>query len=130
MGYRRKTVVHTLDLGEKYPGFEVTMKGLKVGEMRRLLRALGDDAETEEMIGEVTGILSTHTLSWNLEDEEGRPVQPTTEAFEDFDLDMLMDVVNAWLDKVNGTDIADTDLGKGSQSGEQFPGRPVTMELL
>lgn len=130
MGYRRKTVVHALDLGEKYPGFEVTMKGLKVGEMRRLLRALSDDAETEQMIGEVTGILSTHTLSWNLEDEEGRPVQPTTEAFEDFDLDMLMGVVNAWLDKVNGTDIADTDLGKGSQSGEQFPGRPVTMELL
>lgn len=127
MGYRRKTVVYALDLGEKYPGFEVSMKGLKVGEMRRLLKALGDNIDTDVMIGEVTGILSTHTLSWNLEDDEGASVEPSEAAFEDFDLDMLMDIVNAWLDRVNGVD---ADLGKDSPSGEQFPGRPVTMEAL
>lgn len=130
MGYRRKPAVHALDLEEKYPGFEVTMKGLKIGEMRRLLQALGDDVETHQMIDQVTGILSSHTLSWNLEDDEGRTVQPTREAFEDFELDMLMDLVNAWLDKVNGVDVERSDLGKDSQSGEQFPGRPVTMDLL
>lgn len=130
MGYRRKPAVHTLDLEEKYPGFEVCMKGLKIGEMRRLLQALGDSVETDEMIDQVTGILSSHTLSWNLEDDEGRVVQPTREAFEDFELDMLMDLVNAWLDKVNGVDVERSDLGKDSQSGDLFPGQPVTMEAL
>lgn len=127
MGYRRTPKVHLLDLEENYPGFVVRMKGLKIGKMRKLLAAMDDDVKTEDMIPEVSKLISESVISWNLEDDEGNPVEPTVEAIEDFELDMLMDLVNAWLNKVNGVS---EDLGKGSQSGEQFPGRPVTMEAL
>lgn len=127
MGYRRTPKVHLLDLEENYPGFVVRMKGLKIGKMRQLLAAMDDETKTEEMIPAVSQLISEHVVSWNLEDDEGGPVEPTQEAIEDFELDMLMDVVNAWLEKVNG--VSD-DLGKDSPSGELFPGRPVTMEAL
>lgn len=127
MGYRRAPKIHTLDLEEDYPGFEVRMKGLKIGRMRELLKALDDDTKTEDMIPAVSKLIASNVVSWNLEDEEGRPVEPTPEAVEDFELDMLMDVVNAWLNKINGVS---ADLGKDSPSGERFPGQPVTMEAL
>ncbi|QMP84400.1 hypothetical protein HUN42_00022 [Streptomyces phage Dagobah] len=127
MGYRRAPKIHTLDLEKDYPGFEVRMKGLKIGRMRELLKALDDDTKTEDMIPAVSQLIASNVVSWNLEDEEGRPVEPTPEAVEDFELDMLMDVVNAWLNKINGVS---ADLGKDSPSGAQFPGQPVTMEAL
>lgn len=127
MGYRRTPKIHLLDLEKDYPGFVVRMKSLKIGKMRRMLAAMDDETKTEDMIPEVAQIIAEHVVSWNLEDDEGRTVEPSVEAIEDFELDMLMDLINAWLEKVNG--VSD-DLGKDSQSGEQFPGRPVTMEVL
>jgi hypothetical protein len=127
VGYRRTPKIHLLDLEENYPGFVVRMKGLKIGKMRRLLAAMDDDTKTEDMIPEVSQLIADHVVSWNLEDDEGNPVAPTQEAVEDFELDMLMDFINAWLEKVNG--VSD-DLGKDSPSGDRFPGQPVTMEAL
>lgn len=127
MGYRKKSTVHTLEF-KQYEGLVVRMKGLKIGKMRRVLRALGDDnKDTGALVDEMATFVVEGLVSWNLEDENGTPLPADREQVEDLEFDMLTEILSTWLERLTGPD---DDLGKGSSSGEKFPGRPLTMEAL
>ncbi len=127
MGYRKVPTIHTIDFEEKYPGLIVRMRGIRIGKLRRIIGALNEDELSPEKIGEVIDIIGQHLVSWTLEDESGTPLPATPEELEDLELDMLLDIVERWTNKL--TDVS-PDLGKDSPSSGQFPGQPVTMEAL
>lgn len=127
MGHRKIPVIHTLDLGKKYPELEVRMTGLRLGEMRKVMRAMGEDTKTDEMIDVIVKAVGDHLVSWTLEDAEGNPLEPSLTEIEDLELEMLMTICEEWIGLV--ADVS-PDLGKDLPSGEQFPGQPVTMEAL
>lgn len=126
MGYRKVPTIYTLKL-EKYPGLEVRMKGLKVGEMRKLVRVLDNDDETTAALDAMFALVGKGLVSWNLEDEQGKPVPATMEEIEELEYPVINAILNVWLETVTGVD---DELGKDSSSGEKFPGLPVTMEAL
>src|SRR5512134_1572058 len=98
MSFKRKQRIYKLDFeGTEYDGLVVKVRGLTTGEYLDLvsLSAASDegDGETEGMIK----LLSTHLVSWNLEDEEtDEPVPTTYEGLRSNDIRMNMVIVNAW----------------------------------
>lgn len=126
MGYRKSPTVHTLTFdGTSLEGLVIRMKGLKLGEMRRLGKIMDDD--DSKTLEELPAFMVRSILSWNLEDEDGTEMPVSTESFDELEIEDVLNIANKWMDVMVGPD---DDLGKDSPSGDQFPGRPVTMEAL
>ena len=125
MGYRKVPRIYTLTFDGDLEGLVVRMRGLRLGQMRALLKILDD--EDTRTLDELPKFLADHLISWNLEDENGREVEASAEGLDQLDIEEVLTISNKWMDELVGVK---EDLGKGSPSGEQFPGRPVTMEAL
>lgn len=128
MGYRKIPTIYTLDmkaLKDEYDGLVVRMKAISFGKVRRLITAT--ETADDENFSEMLDLIVQGLVSWNLEDENGTEIPANLDGLDELDFPMVMDVVQAWLECMTGVD---EDLGKGSPSGSQFPGRPVTMEAL
>jgi hypothetical protein len=130
MGFKRTPTIYTLENVDGNEGFTVRMKGLRIGEMRKVMAVL-DSADADDSLGNTLGqfveIILKGAVSWNLEEEDGQPVAFDREGVESLELATLIGLVSEWIDALMGTS---EDLGKDSLSGKQFPGRPVTMEAL
>lgn len=128
MGYRKIPTIYTLDMTEKsadYEGLVIRMKAISFGKVRRLITAT-ENAD-DENFGEMLDLIVQGLVSWNLEDENGQEIPADINGLDDQDFPFVMDMVEQWLACMTGVD---EDLGKGSVSGQQFPGRPVTTEAL
>lgn len=130
MGYRRVPTIHTLDSIPEEEGLVVRMASIRLGKLRRLMKLTADESAGDESISEILELFGQSLISWNLEDfETGAPVPTTREGIDDQETELVMRIVEAWMDQMTGTD-GPNDLGKDSTSGGQFPGRPLTMEAL
>lgn len=127
MGYRKVPTIYTLTDVKGMEGAVIRMRSVKVGRLRRLLSALESEGDFSESISPIAQAVSEGLVSWDLEDETGVPIPTSVEGVEELELADLMNLVSAWTERMTGVD---EDLGKDSRSGEQFPGRPVTMEAL
>ena len=130
MGYRRIPTIYTLDTIKEEEGLVVRMSSIRLGKLRRLMKLTADDGADDGGIGEILDMFRENLVSWNLEEfEDGSPVPTSKEAIEEQEVELIMRIVEAWMDRMTGTD-GPGDLGKDSTSGEKFPGRPLTMEAL
>lgn len=130
MGYRRIPTVYTLDSIDQEEGLVVRMASIRLGKLRRLMKLTADESAGDESVGEILDLFQESLVSWNLEIfENGAPVPTTKEGVEDQEVELIMRIVEAWMERMTGTD-GPGDLGKGSISGGQFPGLPLTMEAL
>lgn len=130
MGYRRIPTIYTLDSIKDEDGLVVRMASIRLGKLRRLMALTADESAEDESVGEILDLFQESLVSWNLEDfETGSPVPTTKEAIEDQEIELVMHIVEAWMDRMTGSD-GPGDLGKGSTSGARFPGQPLTMEAL
>lgn len=125
MGYRKVPRIYTLTFDGDREGFVVRMKSMKLGQMRAILEIIND--EDRDTVAELPAYIAKHIVSWNLEDEHGRPIEPSLEAMDELDMDDLLEISKKWMDLIVGPD---EELGKDSPSGGPFPGRPVQMEAL
>lgn len=125
MGYRKIPKIYTLVLDGDLEGLIVRMKGLKLGQMRSLLAIMDD--EDSRTLDELPKFLARHIVSWNLEDEQGQPIPADESGLNELEVEEVLILSNKWMDELTGVK---EDLGKGSPSGDQFPGQPVTMEAL
>ncbi len=127
MGHRKIPTVYTLDDIEGEEGLVVRIKSLRVGKLRKLIRAVESDEGVSDSLDEFIELIAENLVSWTLEDENGVPVPADLSGVEDLEMDVLMGILSAWLGKLTGVD---KELGKDSSSGEKFPGQLVTMEAL
>jgi hypothetical protein len=126
MGYRRIPTIYTLADVAGNEGFIVRMKGLKFGQTRDLMKLM-DDEDFTKAIDPILDVVVKNIVSWNLEEEDGTPVESDKEGIESLEINVVLELVNDWIGAIVGVP---EDLGKDSQSGGQFPGAPVTMEAL
>lgn len=128
MGYRKVPTIYTLAEFKDEPGLVVRMKAIKLGKVRKLIRLVdGENSNDLETLDEIFSLVEEGLVSWNLEDESGAPIPADMSGIEEQELPMLLEILNVWLSQMTGVD---EDLGKGSGSGVNFPGRPLTMEAL
>lgn len=127
MGYTRRPTIHTLNQFEEYPGLEVRVMAVRIGKMRQIIASLEDDSDSddlsEDQIGEMVRIVSDNLVSWNLEDEEPDgtivPVPCDEAGVNDLELDMLVAILNAWMEELTGPT---EELGKDSSSAPSSAG--------
>ncbi len=137
-GYRHQPKEYRLTF-EDYPGLEIVTRSVSTGRLVKLMRMavrlqskdLTDASElTSEDADAVEALFSGFAKAlkwWNLQDDEGRPVPATREGVEDQEFDFVLSLVNDWIEAVAGTP---GDLGKGSNSGPQFPEVSLPMAPL
>lgn len=123
MGFKPKRKIYRLTWTEEsdFYGFEVDMRPISVGRLMSLVE-LADTAfdgkdltRGNETLNELYDFVSSNIESWNLEDEDDRPVEPSVEALKDQELEMLMAIVQGWVSVM--TEVPDP-LGGTSTDGK------------
>lgn len=123
MGYRYVPTIYKLAFADR-EGLEVTMQGVRLGRLKKMMHA---DAQGEENFEEIVKFLAENLVSWNLEDPDGCPIEVGEDALWDLDVQFVLDLFGTWMDGMTGVP---DDLGKGSDSGETFPVPSMSMESL
>lgn len=119
--------IYDLEFDGELEGLHVRVKSIKFGKVRQLIALMDEDDKDVEVMERISKELAEAIVSWDFLDEDEQPIPVSLEAIDDLEFFEVIAIVNKWLDRMTGPD---KDLGKGSTSGESFPGRPLTMEAL
>jgi len=136
MGYkRRKTIYRLVFEDEEFDGLEVRAYAPPLGFLERAMKmgALSgrpaDDLSPDEielLNGLFTGF-ANYLVSWNLEEDDGKPVPATLEGLRAQDLSFVFQIIDAWLNSVG--EVA-SPLGRSSNAGLQSLVASLPMEPL
>lgn len=128
MGYRHKIprINVAFEVGHEYHGCEAVLRKLTLGEWLDIT-GISDDAVVRH-VGDQLKSMGDKLISWNLEDPEtGEPILPTAEAVLNQDRDLMLAILNAWLDGINGVP---APLEQNSPAGELSLEASIPMETL
>lgn len=96
-GFKRKRKTYKLDFaGTEYDGLEVRVTGLTTGEYLELVSLSGPTEEGDREIEGMIRMFQKHLISWNLEDDKGKPLDTSYETVADNDFTMNTAIINAW----------------------------------
>ncbi|MFD5564531.1 hypothetical protein [Kitasatospora griseola] len=107
MGYKPKKKGYRLRFEDPdMDGLVVDVRGLKTGpylefQAARATREAGGTAAqgaTELMLQ----MFADAIIEWNLDGDDDQPLPPTMDGLKTLDLDFTMDIINAWMDAING----------------------------
>lgn len=119
--------IYDLEFEGELEGLHVRVKSIKFGKVRQLIALMDEEDKDVEVMDRIAHELAENIVSWDFLDENEQPIPVSVEAIDDLEFDEVIAITNKWLDQMTGPN---KELGKGSNSGESFPGRPVTMEAL
>ncbi|MFG2913360.1 hypothetical protein ACGF0D_10775 [Kitasatospora sp. NPDC048298] len=87
-------------------GLEVTARSLNTGQFLEFqaarLRQASGGAAAEPATQTMLQMLADAIVSWNAQDEDGRPIPPTMDGLCGLELDFNMAIISAWMDAING----------------------------
>lgn len=116
MGFREpSTIKLVFEPGDEYHGLEARMRGMSIADW---LTASGLDGGDGDDAGATMHRFYKALVSWNLEDETGKPV-PVEDA-PNRDSRMIRRLNNAWIEALTGVHKSDP-LPDDSPSGETYP---------
>lgn len=133
MGYRRNKKRYRLVFDDpEMAGFEVVMGSLSIDEFTKLTSSFAGvtEANPEAGAGGIEGLLKTFAgkiVSWNLEDDDGKPVPASLAGVKTQDMDFIMPVITAWMDAIAGVDPTSRPGANGTGT---FPEVSLPMEPL
>lgn len=127
MGFRAEKKTITVRFAEDHVlyGLEAVFRGL---DIRTYLKITGMDGGEGEGIGASMERSAEALLSWNLEDEDGKPVEATVENYMSQEHDFVLAVSGAWFESLSGVPKA-SPLDANSPSTEKSPGESIPMEI-
>ncbi|MET8475436.1 hypothetical protein ABZY90_19530 [Streptomyces sp. NPDC006422] len=125
MGFRESsTITIRFEPGDEYHGLEAQVRSMSIAEW---LNASGLDGGEGDNTGTTIERFCRALISWNLEDEQGRPV-PVADA-PNRDARLIRRLNNAWVESLTGVHTGDP-LPETSSSGETSPAPPIPMAPL
>lgn len=155
MGYKRSKTYRLTFEDADLAGLEIVARGASMARVMRAGRLAGKlegikgipTAEQEEQTDELLRLFSgcppectrvhdglsadehytSRIVSWNFEDDDDKPIEPSYFNFKDQDMDLTMAVIFAWIDAVVGTP---GPLDESSKNGGLPEGVSVPMEAL
>ena len=122
-----KTYLVKFDEGHQYHGAEARLSGMTYGEWEQVTGLDGGEGETNG--GDAVRRFVDHLVSWNLEDEDGKPLPTTLDAVKELDHDLVAALNNAYIQTLIGVHDADP-LPETSTSGEPSQVASIPMEAL
>jgi hypothetical protein len=121
----RKPKLHrfTIKRGD-LAGLIVQTRSVSIGEWRKMFPG-DDDSEAGDTQGDMITKFASVLHSWDLVDEDGRPVPATLDELEQLDMMDAKILVSTWLDSLSDVD---DELGKESPNGAPSlaPSIPMT----
>jgi hypothetical protein len=128
MAYQRKHKRYRIIFEDgDYAGLEVAMRGLTVDEMLDMSGAA--DAVKAQANPDTLNVFvdrfAAALISWNMVDEDDNPIPATREAVGEGDLDELMAITEAWMDRMTAVSPA---LKAGSTDGMPSEVASIPME--
>lgn len=128
MGYKAgvRTITIQFAEGHQYYGAEARVRGMTLGEY---WAATGLDGGEGEDTAASMDRFSQRLVSWNLEDDDGKPIPATAEGMQSADQGLIRSLQSAWLQALIGVHDADP-LPETSTSGEPSLVESVPMEAL
>lgn len=115
MGYRRQPTVYRLVFKE-YEGLEVTARSVSVEELLKITGVASQmtSRPDDKQVGELFGFFASRLVSWNLEDEDGKPVPATLKGLMGEELGFMLNIIQAWVRAITGVS---PPLPPGSSAG-------------
>jgi hypothetical protein len=126
-GHKRKKTLYELTFAdEDMGGLIVVMKALSIGGLLEVTKMAASIGEAEQpdlgQVSEMFRVFANHLVSWNLEDDIG-DVPPDYDGVIAQDLDFILKIITAWMEKVGGG--VDPTSAAGSNGGGTSPeGQP------
>lgn len=127
MARRKIPRIYDLEFDGELEGLHIRVKSIKFGKIRQLIAVMDEDDKDVAVMDEISKTLVDAIVSWDLQEEDGTPIEPSLAAIDDLEFEEVIAIVNKYLDCITGPG---DELGKDSPSGVKFPGRPLTMEAL
>lgn len=107
MGFRAPKKTYRLVFeSEDLAGLEVRAASMPLGELLEIQQLAdrygpgGSERPGMVEIDRMLGGFARALLSWNVEDDEGRPVPATLDGLKSLDFDFVLDIMLAWMDAV------------------------------
>lgn len=113
-----------------YEGLEITATSVSMETMlwvQSLGSRVAEVANNPDGFRKIVDVLIGAILSWNLEDDDDRPIEVTSAALLAQSPAFVADIMVAWTAAITGVS---GPLGEGSISGPQFPEGSIPMETL
>ena len=126
MGFQNKRKIFKLTFSDpESEGLEVRAKSPTMDDYLTLQGMAGVEVGMQKF-SELIGLFAKSLLSWNVEDD-GVPIPATLEGAKTLEPDFLLEIMDAWMDAVNGVD---APLGKPSEDGDPSLVASIPMEPL
>ncbi|MEU2730119.1 hypothetical protein ABZ650_20620 [Streptomyces griseoviridis] len=122
-----KTYLIQFAEGHEFHGAEARLSGMSYGEWEQVTGLDGGEGETNG--ADAVKRFVDHLVSWNLEDEGGRPVPTTLDAVKSLDHNLVAALNNAYTQTLIGVHDADP-LPETSPSGEPSLVESIPTEAL
>lgn len=115
MGYRRQPTVYRL-VFEEYEGLEVMARSVSIEELTKVLTLAQQmtSRPDDQQVNEMFGWFAKRLVSWNLEDEDGKPVPATFKGILGEELGFMLKIIQAWVRAITGVS---APLPNGSSGG-------------
>ena len=133
MGFKRERRIYNLIFDDpEFNGLEVKVRSIPIRELRHLMSLdteASDRIERAKAIDTLMQSFAGALVSWNMEDDNGRPLPTSLEYIESEDVDFIMMIVGQWLQVIARVG-DDTPLPGTSSTGSQFLEGSIQMEPL
>lgn len=135
MGHKLVRKGYSLKFADGSPldGAQIVLGSLSIGQImqvRQLMHTVSQSTspvEQMEAFDTVILMAADKLVSWDLEEEDGTPIPATREGVLSLDGELMLPIINAWLDAAKGTD---APLPDASSDGErQTLEASIPMEL-
>lgn len=131
-GYTRARTLKLTWADGEFAGLEIRAKRSSVETFFQFAPVIdgGIDTSTPEGRAEFLELLlqfGGYLVSWNLEDEDGKPIPCTPEEFKGMDPRFVREVLDQWAEAIAGVA---APLEQPSPSGEPFPEASLPMDTL
>lgn len=99
-GYKRNRKIYKLVFDEStdYPGLEVQVRTLSLGQLLDARSRADDEDGTKRMVD----LFAERLISWNLEDEDEQAVPATLDGIRDQDDDLILALIARWQEAMRG----------------------------
>lgn len=130
MGYKPKRTLYELTFEDPdLEGLEVTTRSLSVDSLTQMYDLVARVQDMDEnnpallaMIGQLTERFARVLVSWNVEDDDDKPVPCTAAGLQSLEIGFLLQIIDAWASAMVQ---APPPLPNSSSSGPPSPEKPT-----